>query len=345
MKFSDIYGHEKIKNILKGAIEANEIGHAYIFEGKSGIGKMSMAEAFASALLCENPRGAVSCGVCGRCKQCEAGSNPDMRVITNSLYDPQKKSNQILIDTVRKMKQEIYVKPFSGDRRVYIIPKAESMNTAAQNSLLKILEEPPAYCTIILIAENSAAFLETVLSRATRLRFSPLSNEEVLKYLWEKKGIDEEGGYLAAAMAEGSIGKALEILDNRELFDIRNQTVDMFCGILNSNYKNVFEFAKFLKQNRNNKDIIFDSLKSFIRDIIYRLEFGEEEGEIVCRDKAKEISEFCRKLQKGAATELMDILLEYSSMIERNVNFSVAAGLMATDFWEVIHDRGNRSQI
>lgn len=344
MKFSEIYGHEKTKNILKRAIEANEIGHAYIFEGKKGIGRYSMAEAFASALLCGKSSSGESCGECSACKQCAAGSHPDMRVIKNTLYDPQKKSKQILTDTIRNMKREIYIKPALGERRVYIIPDADTMNSSAQNSLLKILEEPPEYCTLILIAENSAAFLQTVLSRAVRIRFMPLSDKEVLKYLEDKNKAHGEEAYLAAAMAEGSIGKAVEILENKELFDIRNQTIEKFCGILNPKYKNMFEFSKFLKKNKENKEIVFGALKSFLRDLIYILNFGDSQ-KIVCRDKQKELECFCTKLDKKASEELLEILLEYVLITEQNVNFSAVSCLMAADFWEVINDRSNRSQI
>ena len=344
MKFSEIYGQERTKKILKRAIEANEIGHAYIFEGKYGIGRYSMAEAFASALLCENPNGAESCGACQRCVQCRAGSNPDMRVITNSLYDSQKKSKQLLTDTIRKMKQEIYIKPYLGERRVYIIPAADTMNSSAQNSLLKILEEPPEYCTIILIAENSAAFLPTVLSRAVRLKLSPLSSDEVLKYLEDKNKAGGERAALAVAMSEGSIGRALEILEDTELFEIREQTLARLFALKEPRYKNALELAKFIKQNKDNKEAVFSAMKSFFQDINYILNFGGAKA-LSCPDKAAEIESFCRKLSKRAAAELLDIWLEYSLMISQNVNFSVAASLMAIDFWEVIHDRGYRSQI
>lgn len=344
MKFSEIYGHERTKNILKRALQTNEVGHAYIFEGRSGIGRYSMAEAFASALLCQNPEECEPCEKCPSCVQCAAGSNPDVRVITNALYDPKKKSNKILTDTIRAMKQEIYIKPALGERRVYIIPNADTMNNSAQNSLLKILEEPPAYCTLILIAENSAAFLPTVLSRAVRIKFLPLSAELVYKYLEDKGIAFGDRAQLAAFMSEGSIGSAKEILQNDELFEIRNQTIEKLCGLLKPQYKNIFELSKFIKQNKDNKEIVFGTIKSFFGDLVKITNFGDAKA-AACRDKQKELDAFCAKVDKRASVELLDILLEYMLMTEKNVNFSAAAGLMAADFWEVINDRDNRSQI
>ena len=161
--------------MLSGIVMSKRVGHAYIFEGPRGVGRFSVARAFANMLLCEDHSSGEPCGTCKACTQVMSGNHPDVRVITNQLYDSSKKSTDILVDTIRNMKQEIYIKPYAGDRKVYIIPKADTMNQSAQNSLLKILEEPPEYCTIILIAENSGNFLPTILSRAPIFKFLNIS--------------------------------------------------------------------------------------------------------------------------------------------------------------------------
>ncbi len=344
MKFSEIYGHESVKNILKRAIDTNSIGHAYIFEGTEGCGKFSLSLSFASMLMCENPENGEMCGECQSCRMCLAGTHPDVRIITNGLYDPSKKSSAILTDTIRQMKQEIYLKPAVSERKVYIIPEADTMNISAQNSLLKILEEPPLYCTIIMIAQNSGAFLDTVLSRANIIKFSSLDPGVIEKYLLEKKQTDSEKAKIISLMSGGSIGGAVRILENEDALSLRDDIFKHLTNLLNPAYKNMFDFIKFLKSNKNSFGDIREVLKSFFSDLL-KLNDAKVNVSLLCPDKQECLKAYCNKLTKGASLELLEILLASSSDIEQNVNFSASVQMMIIDFWEVIHDRSNRSKI
>ena len=300
MKFSDIYGHESVKNILKRAIDTNTIGHAYIFEGTGGCGKFSLSLSFASMLMCENSENGEMCGECQNCRMCLAGTHPDVRIIRNELYDPSKKSSAILTDTIRQMKQEIYLKPSVSDRKVYIIPEADTMNISAQNSLLKILEEPPLYCTIIMIAQNSSAFLNTVLSRANIIKFSPLESCDVEKYLLEQKHTDSEKAKIISLMSGGSIGKAVEILENEDALSLREEVFSHLTALLNPAYKNMFDFIKFLKSNRNSFGNIKEVLKSFFSDLL-KTSDAKINAPLLCPDKKECLDAYCKKLSKGAS--------------------------------------------
>ena len=344
MKFSDIYGHESAKNILKRAIDTNSIGHAYIFEGIEGCGKFSLSLSFASMLMCENPEKTEMCGKCQSCRMCLAGTHPDVRIITNGLYDSSKKSSAILTDTIRQMKQEIYLKPSVSDRKVYIIPEADTMNISAQNSLLKILEEPPLYCTIIMIAQNSGGFLDTVLSRANIIKFFPLESSDIEKYLIEKKQTEIEKAKIISLMSAGSIGRAIKILENEDTLLLRDEVFTHLTALLNPAYKNMFDFIKFLKLNKNSFGDIKDVLKSFFSDLL-KLNDAKVNSQLLCPDKKDCLDAYCRKIAKGAALELLEILINSSSDIEQNVNYSATVQMMVIDFWEVIHDRSNRSKV
>ena len=344
MRFSYIYGHENAKKILKRAVKTKNVGHAYIFEGPFGVGKFSAALSFAAALLCPHENGGDSCGECSTCKMCMAFSHPDLRIVTNQLYDSSKKSENLLTDTIRNMKREIYQKPSFADRKIYIIPNADSMNVSAQNSLLKILEEPPLYCTIILIAQNASMFLDTILSRAVQVKFFPLSKDMVAKYLVEKGICQEEKAEIAASMADGSIGEALKIAGDEEIIELRNETVRHLMRILNPAYVNMFDFSKFIKNNQRSYKEIFSAINIFLEDIIKITEFNDKNG-ILMKDKKDELEKFAGALTKGAAAELMDILIKTEMGIEQNVNYSLSVKMMIMDFWEVIHDRSHRSKI
>ena len=142
--FENIVGHQKQKEILSKSLENGNISHAYLFFGNSGIGKFKLACEFAKKILnTEN-----------------LNNHPDFKVISK-MSD----KKDILVEQIRKeLIDDVYIVPATGERKVYIINDAESLNIASQNTLLKTLEEPPKYITIILVSSNISAFLTTILS-------------------------------------------------------------------------------------------------------------------------------------------------------------------------------------
>lgn len=345
MKFSDIYGHDNIKKILIRAAESGKVGHAYIFEGISGIGRTSTALAFARRLVCESPDGAEACGICKNCSMCDAGSHPDIRVITNQLYDSTKKSADILVDTIRSMKSEIYIKPYTAERKVYIVPRADTMNFRAQNSLLKVLEEPPLYCTIILIAENANLFLPTVLSRSVRLKFDALDCETVKRYLETNiEGISEDAAAAKAAMCGGSIGKARELAEDGEADALRRNLIDGICALTESRYRPIYELSLFLKRNKSEIDFMLDIMQSFFRDLMY-MSVVKSDPHIVNADKRGELERLSAAIYKETPLCLLDIINKYRDCLAKNISYAAVAQCISTEIWEAIHDRGYRCKI
>ncbi len=177
MIFEDIVGNEKNKELLKNIIDTNNIAHSYMFVGKDSIGKLLFAKEFAKAILClsqEKP-----CDKCKSCIEFKTYNNPDF-----SILEPE--SNSIKIDEIRELTKKIYEKPVVSTKKVYIINDSEYMTKEAQNSLLKTLEEPPEYVTIILIVSNENLFLPTIKSRCIKVTFNKLTNEE-LEYILKKE--------------------------------------------------------------------------------------------------------------------------------------------------------------
>lgn len=175
MAFEQIIGNDDIKNLLENTLKKNNVLHSYLFCGIEGIGKFLFAKEFAKGILCMNNENAP-CGLCKSCIEFETYNNPDFHII-----DVDKDS--IKIDQIRIMNEKIFEKPISSKRKVYIINNSEKMTIAAQNSLLKTLEEPPEYATVILICNQENLLLPTVKSRCTRIDFHNLTNEEIEVYL------------------------------------------------------------------------------------------------------------------------------------------------------------------
>lgn len=192
-----IIGHEKQKQILKKMIDEDKVGHAYLFTGKEGIGKKLVAIEFAKHAMST--------------KNSESFNETDFKIIL-----PEKDS--IKIEEVRKLIGEVYLKPAYSKRKVIIIDDADKMNSNAQNALLKVLEEPPTYATLILITSNKEKIIKTILSRVTEIKFDPLSNDELLEIVGKEVEFD---------FARGSASKALALI-NDSTYDLSKELVDAF---------------------------------------------------------------------------------------------------------------------
>jgi DNA polymerase-3 subunit delta' len=343
--FSEVNGHEKIKAALTQGIKSNRVGHAYIFEGKKGIGKLSVAKAFAQALLCENYGENDSCGVCKNCSQVKSDNHPDVIVVTNQLYDINKKSMDVSVDTVRSMKQDVYIRPYSADRKIYIIPRADTMNVYAQNSLLKVLEEPPEYCTIILLAENSSSFLPTILSRTIILRFYQLQCSEVRCWLKNNyEDVLEEKINVIAKLSGGSIGKAKELLENEEIEQLRNEILEHIFALSNNKRKDIYDFSYFLRSNKNDIDFLFDVMQTVFRDLMYLKQFGSD-NQITNSDKKVKLEKLSDYVTLQNVSRLLEILLKYKDYLFKNIGIGIVSQCLGLELWEAINDRGYRSKI
>ena len=161
--FKDIIGQKQAKEHFQTAIETGNISHAYIINGETGSGRRMLADAFAKALQCEKHPNADSCDGCKSCHQAESGNHPDIRYITHE-------KASISVDDIREqLNNDIQIKPYSSEHKVYIIPEANKMTEQAQNALLKTIEEPPAYAVIILLTDNLNALLPTIKTAPSRL--------------------------------------------------------------------------------------------------------------------------------------------------------------------------------
>lgn len=198
--FESIIGHQKEKELLTTFLDKDNISHAYLFSGKEGIGKLKIAKEFAKAILNVD----------------NLESSPDFKCITK-----REDKKDILVEQIRNdLINEIYISPISSRRKVYIIDDADLLNTAAQNSLLKTLEEPPKYVVIILISSNTNAFLPTILSRVNEIVFESISKENLREYIKEKYDLELSNTILE--FLDGSIGNAIKIIEENLLENFKN---------------------------------------------------------------------------------------------------------------------------
>lgn len=207
--FENIIGNERNKEILKKAIEINKTSHSYIFCGTEGIGKKLIAKELAKEILCLKEKKA-DCN-CKSCIEFDSDNNPDFQLIEAI-------DGKIKIEQIRQMQRKVAEKPIISNNKVYIIDDADTMTTEAQNCLLKTLEEPPEYITIILICTNEGNLLSTIKSRCTRMQFEPIKEDELKKYI-KSKLPDEQISDNIIELAQGSIGKAIKLNEKKDIYE------------------------------------------------------------------------------------------------------------------------------
>lgn len=218
--FENIIGNKKNKEILEKAIEINKTSHSYIFCGTEGIGKKLIAKELAKEILCLE-KNKDNCN-CKSCIEFDSDNNPDFQLIESL-------DGKIKIEQIRQMQRKVAEKPIISNNKVYIIDDADTMTTEAQNCLLKTLEEPPEYVTIILICTNEGNLLSTIKSRCTRMQFEPIKDEEIKEYV-KTKLPDEQISEKLIELAQGSIGKAIKLNEKKDIYEnIENILVSMQC--------------------------------------------------------------------------------------------------------------------
>lgn len=192
--------------------DANRVPHALLLSGPEGLGKSHFAGLMAQSLLCRTPdEQGLACGECRSCLLYGAGSHPDLIRIA-----PEAAGKPIKVDMIRRLRELAAVTSQYGHYRVVIIAPAEAMNSAAANSLLKILEEPPADTVLLLVSSRPAQLLPTVRSRCQRLAFRPPAPEQTRAWLAERVPADAPAPELLIGLAHGAPLRALALVEEGE---------------------------------------------------------------------------------------------------------------------------------
>jgi len=167
--------NEQIQELLKNTIKSEKIVNGYIFSGTGKTKNYIYAKEFAKMILCLKDGKTSYCDSCKSCLMFSDNNHPDYYEITKE------NTESIKIDEIREMQEKIYEKPIISSKKVYIINNAEQMTKEAQNCLLKTLEEPPEFVSIILISDNENNLLTTIKSRCTKIAFTEETEEELTK--------------------------------------------------------------------------------------------------------------------------------------------------------------------
>lgn len=320
LAFQEILGHDTIKQHFQKAIEQHKVSHAYILSGEAGMGRKSLAHAFALTLLCEKG-GSQPCMNCHACKQVLSGNHPDLIHVTHE------KPSSIGVDDIREQIHDtIMIRPYSSYYKVYIVDEAEKMTVQAQNALLKTIEEPPSYGVIILLTTNEDLFLPTILSRCVQLKLKPLKDSVIQKYLTETLGVSENEAQLYTAFARGNLGKAIKISNSEEFKNMYEKLLQMLRNIKSLDISQLLNYSRELKEEMDIYECL-DFMQVWYRDALM-FKVTNDPNLLIFKDEYSVISEMSRQTGYDGFENILQAIEKARIRLEANVNMELAMELM-----------------
>ena len=209
MGFETLLGNDQLKENLKGSLSRGHISHSYLISGPAGSGKRTLAGLLSAAIVCRGQN--KPCMTCIACRKVLDGHHPDCITVD----DPEKKT--VTVDMIRQAREDMFIRPNEADHKIYLIPRAQEMGVAAQNALLKVLEEPPGYGIFLLLTDNPDKMLPTIRSRCRELSLQPLKKEILISALLKQfPQAQSEDLEAAAERSGGFLGQAVSLLESSQ---------------------------------------------------------------------------------------------------------------------------------
>ena len=303
---------------LKKQIAEHRLVHAVLITGQPGAGKRTLAWLIATSLMCSSD-GDIPCGECDGCRLVLAGEHPDITVIEKGnpiSPDVQKGRTTIPVEDIREMIRLCSRYAYGGGNRVVLIPDAENMTPQAQNSLLKILEEPPRNTFFLMTTSHPEQILTTVRSRCRNIKLIPWDENHIKKVLLSS-GVEEEIAEKAARVSGGSIGNAIRLSSDDTYWKLKDEIVKAFFG--NRQRSEVLNISTSWKDRKGTSDQLFDILEDVVRQFLkYRLFHDRKDYP---EDYSKEWQRFATEAPLERFTSLTDAIACARKQNASNVNF------------------------
>lgn len=319
--FSEIVGHEQIKEHMQAAIRDKKPFHAYLFQGEEGVGKEALARTFAAGLQCQSESTDKPCKECVSCRQMESGNQPDVIWVT-------REKASLGVDEIREqLCNTMDIKPFSSPYKIYLVPEAEKMTEAAQNALLKTIEEPPEYGIVILMTSNISALLPTIQSRCLTMEFRPLSTAVVESFVKEHCQVPDYQARASAAFAQGNLGKAMRYAKSEDFIERKDHIISLLRHVEQMDLSEMLAVIKDLGTLKDEVRDYIDLMVLWYRDVLL-FKATKDINQLLFQDEASYISREASHRSYEKIEEILQAFEKAKVRLRANVNFDITMELM-----------------
>ncbi|MCI7583011.1 MAG: hypothetical protein SOX04_00900 [Eubacteriales bacterium] len=293
IEFADALKSSRAYNLIKHDIDTGNLSHAYMVISPDTLALNNLFEIVACAVYCKDD----ACLACTTCHRILNGNHADVKFINSD-------NKNLKVEDVESLIDDTGTRPFESDHKLYFVFSADKMNAAAQNKLLKTLEEPQKTVTIFLGVSRESAMLDTVKSRTKKITLDRFSQEEISSALKEE-GFPSDSAETAAACADGMLGRAKEIAEDKSFAENYAQTVNVF-----KNLKKSGDVASFLNEKVLDKErlpVFLDIASLIVRDMMAA---KTDERLITNRRTAEEIKEMSQDYSLLALSNILYLINE-----------------------------------
>lgn len=319
--FRDVLGNEEIIEHFKKANVGKKVSHAYILSGEEGSGKKTIAQAICMTLQCQEEK-EEPCMECRSCKQILTGNQPDI------IYVSHEKPSSIGVEEIRsQLVNDVSVRPYSSPYKIYVIDEAEKLTPAAQNAILKTIEEPPEYGIVLLLTTNTTAFLPTILSRCITLNMKPLQNNVICHHLMEEYQIPDYLAVVVTRFSSGNLGKAIKMASSERYNEMRESVREIITHLENMNSSGLFEKIKEISQYKKEIEEYIDFVRYWFRDVLF-FKATENEKEIMFSEEIAIIASQGKKISFYNIENIFKAIEKAGKRLKANVNFEFTLELM-----------------
>ncbi len=325
MEFPGFLGNSEVKQALSVAFAAGRFPHAVMLHGERGSGKSTLAEIVAQALVCRD-KSAAPCGRCPSCIRARAGSHPDVQVVRGGGA-----SGALTVEAVRLMLEDAYRMPEEADYNVYIVYLGEHSLPAAQNKLLKLIEEPPQGAVFLLLCPSAEAALPTIRSRVQIFTLRPPEREEAAQWLVAHYGMEPEQARELADLCGGNLGRMQEELKGGGLGQAFSIAKEMAEAMLGTGGHPLLKAAAPLQKDRSLFREALARLAVIFRDACV----ARAGGTTALSGAVQTVDKLCN-LPMRRLLCLPDLVEEYRQKLERNAT----TGLLLTCFCAELLENG-----
>ena len=308
---------EAVRDLIS-SFRSGKMEQSVLLCGAVGVGKTTLTVLLAQGLLCRENTPFRPCGSCRSCLRVIKGTHPDCLKL-----QPDKGKKNISVDNVRDVLNILSRNPLEGAYRAVLVPRMEQLTDAAQNALLKTLEEKQNGTWFLLTTDNETKVLSTIRSRCRLVRVAPFPENEIISVLLAE-GVSQSRAETAAALSEGSLTSAREIVQNDAFDRIRDITVSLLLS-----GSGLDDYAGKAAALKNLKDQTDDILRLAVQEIRLMIRRSAAGG------KLPDWADGCwSRASIGQCRAVLEMILQAQRMRQANVSASAVMDVLVQQIME-----------